>query len=140
MKVMEKRVLKVLLRFCVIIIVIILFWGVVNQGINFIEEKNTPHIGTYFNINDKKMNVYSVGNGDNTIVLMSGLGTTSPILYFQPLINELSKNNKVIVAESFGYGWSDLTDKERTVENIIKELMATFIFLLIYVFFIKLSL
>ena len=86
------------------------------------------------------MNVYSVGNGDNTIVLMSGLGTTSPILDFQPLINELSKNNKVIVAESFGYGWSDLTDKERTVENIIKELMATFIFLLIYVFFIKLSL
>lgn len=140
MKVMEKRVLKVLLRFCVIIIVIILFWGVVNQGINFIEEKNTQHIGTYFNINDKKMNVYSVGNGDNTIVLMSGLGTTSPILDFQPLINELSKNNKVIVAESFGYGWSDLTDKERTVENIIKELMATFIFLLIYVFFIKLSL
>lgn len=34
----------------------------------------------------------------------------------------MAKNNKVVVVESFGYGWSDLTKKERTVENIVKEI------------------
>jgi pimeloyl-ACP methyl ester carboxylesterase len=32
-----------------------------------------------------------------------------------------TKNNKVVVVESFGYGWSDITDKERTVENMVEE-------------------
>ncbi len=67
------------------------------------------------------MHVYTKGGGDNTIVLLSGLGTAALALDFEPLIDELAKNNKVVVVESFGYGWSDITDKERTVENIVEE-------------------
>lgn len=35
-------------------------------------------------VDGQKMCVYSKGEGENTIVLMSGLGTTSPILDFAP--------------------------------------------------------
>ena len=58
---------------------------------------------------------------ENTIVLLSGLSTEAPTLDFEPLINEMSKSNKCVV-ELFGYGWSDLTNKERTVENIVEEI------------------
>ena len=34
----------------------------------------------------------------------------------------MSKNNKIVVVELFGYGWSDITNKERTVENIVEEI------------------
>lgn len=68
------------------------------------------------------MHLYTKGEGDNTIVLLSGLGTAAPALDFEPLINEMSKSNKVVVVESFGYGWSDLTKKDRTVENIVEEI------------------
>ena len=68
------------------------------------------------------MHVYTKGNGNHTIVLMSGLGTVTPTLDFEPLINEMAKNNKVVVVEPFGYGWSDITNKERTVENIVEEI------------------
>lgn len=73
-------------------------------------------------VDGQKMCVYSKGEGENTIVLMSGLGTTSPILDFAPLIDRLSKKNRVIVVEPLGYGFSDLTDKERSVQNIVKEM------------------
>ena len=59
------------------------------------------------------------------IVLLSGLGTAAPTLDFEPLINEMAKNNKVVVVEPFGYGWSDITNKERTVENIVEEIRTT---------------
>ena len=68
------------------------------------------------------MHVYTKGDGENTIVLLSGLGTAAPVLDFEPLINEMSKNNKIVVVELFGYGWSDLTNKERIVENIVEEI------------------
>ncbi|WP_232515622.1 alpha/beta fold hydrolase [Aeribacillus pallidus] len=68
------------------------------------------------------MHVYTKGDGENTIVLLSGLGTAAPVLDFEPLVNELAKNHKVVVVESFGYGWSNVTNKERTVENIVEEI------------------
>lgn len=50
------------------------------------------------------------------------MGTTAPALDFEPLVNELSKDNKVVVVEPFGYGWSDITNKKRTVENSVSEM------------------
>lgn len=41
------------------------------------------------------------------------------------LIEELKNNFKVVVVEPFGYGFSDETSKERSVENIISETRMT---------------
>ena len=62
-----------------------------------------------------------MGGPGKTIVLLSGLGTAAPALDFAPLIRELGGYD-VVVVEGFGYGYSDMSPKERTVENITAEL------------------
>jgi pimeloyl-ACP methyl ester carboxylesterase len=95
---------------------------VLNNVMTAYEQKKYPAIGKLVEVDGKKMHVYTKGDGENTIVLLNGLTTAAPVLYFEPLINEMSKNNKIVVVELFGYGWSDLTKKERTVENIVEEI------------------
>ena len=67
------------------------------------------------------MNVWRNGHPGPTIVLLSGLGTAAPALDFAPLVRELDGYN-VIVVEGFGYGYSDMEARPRTVENITAEL------------------
>jgi pimeloyl-ACP methyl ester carboxylesterase len=86
------------------------------------EQNKYPVLGELVEVNGKNMHIYTKGEGDNTIVLLSGLGTTAPVLDFEPLVNELAKRNKVVVVEAFGYGWSDITKSERTVENMVGEM------------------
>lgn len=52
------------------------------------------------------------GGKNHTIVLLSGIGTLAQ--GFELLINESSKNNKLVVVESFGYEWNVITDNERS--------------------------
>ena len=68
------------------------------------------------------MSIYVTGRGENTIVLLPGLGTAAPILYFMPLAQALARENRVVVVEPLGYGWSDTTKEARTVENTVEEL------------------
>ncbi|MGP0584298.1 alpha/beta fold hydrolase [Paenibacillus timonensis] len=106
----------------------ILTAGVVWFMSNLVMTKYEHHkylaLGEFVEVEGKHMHVYTKGEGENTIVLLSGLGTPAPALDFEPLINELSKTNKVVVVEAFGYGWSEIIDKERTVENIVEETRA----------------
>lgn len=100
----------------------LLVWMLVNFGMTKYEHKKYPAWGQYVEVDGQKMHVYTKGETGSTIVMLSGLGTVAPVLDFEPLVNELAKHHKVAVVEPFGYGWSDLTDKERTVENIVEEL------------------
>lgn len=116
------RILNVFLGILVGLVFLSMLGMIVNQILTFYEKSIYTAPGEMVNVGDKQMHVYTQGEGDNTIVLTPGLGTTAPVLDFEPLIDELAKTNKVVVVEPFGYGWSDLTDKERTVENMTEEL------------------
>ncbi|MCM3442913.1 alpha/beta fold hydrolase [Metabacillus halosaccharovorans] len=107
-----------------ILLSIFLLWIVYHQVMTKFEQKKYSAIGQLVEVDGKKMHVYTEGEGEHTVVLLSGLGTTAPALDFEPLMNEMAKNNKVVVIEPFGYGWSDVTKKERTVENITEEIRA----------------
>ena len=100
----------------------VLIWVGFHHTMTAYEQKKYPPSGQLVEVDGKNMHVYTKGDGENTIVLLSGLGTAAPVLDFEPLIKEMAKNNKVVVVENFGYGWSDLTNKERTVENIVEEI------------------
>jgi pimeloyl-ACP methyl ester carboxylesterase len=104
------------------LVVALVIWFIFGHFMTSYEQKKYTAIGELIEVDGKKMHLYTKGEGDNTIVLLSGLGTAAPVLDFAPLINEMSKKNKVVVVESFGYGWSDITKKERTVENIVEEI------------------
>lgn len=94
----------------------------VNYVLTKYEQATYEPPGDLIEVDGKKMHVYSQGEGNHTILLMPGLGTAAPVLDFEPLIDKLAETNKVVVVEPFGYGWSDLTEKERSVENIVEEL------------------
>lgn len=83
----------------------------------------TPY-GEKVTVDGKSMNVVVAGEGDETIVLLPGLGTAAPALDFQPLIAELQDTYRVVAVEPFGTGLSDQTDVARTADNIAREVHA----------------
>ena len=116
------RFLIVIRNVVLVILSLLLSWIIINCILTVYEQKKYLPLGQLVEVDDKSMHVYSKGEGKNTIVLLSGLGTPAPTLDFEPLVNELSKNFRVVVVEPFGYGWSDNTNRERTVENIVEEI------------------
>ena len=116
------RLLMIIRNCFLLIIAIILIWFIFHQVMNLYEKNHHSPIGKRFNVEEYNMHVYMKGKCENTIVLLPGLGTAASALDFQPLVEEMSKDNRVIVVEPFGYGWSDTTNKERTVENIVEEI------------------
>lgn len=115
------RVLKFILLF---LIAALLLSTIVHQILTAVEKKEHPPIGDVVSVDDRNMSLYVMGSGAHTIILMPGLGTTSPIHDFMPLAERLSNDNRVVIVEPFGYGWSDATWKPRTVENTVEELRA----------------
>ncbi|HLT55874.1 MAG TPA: alpha/beta hydrolase [Bacillota bacterium] len=97
-------------------------WIIFHHAISFYEKVKYLPMGELVEVDGKDMHVYIKGDGDQTIVLLSGLGTAAPVLDYYPLIEELAKDNRVVLVEPFGYGWSDMTNKERSAENIVAEL------------------
>lgn len=93
-----------------------------SQMLKFIEKDKVKANGTMVEVDGKKMHIYSEGKGEKTIVMLSGLGTVAPSIDFKPLIEEFKNDYKVVVVETFGYGFSDKTDKERSAENIVNEI------------------
>jgi len=116
-----KSITKILGYIICAIIQLLILWVLISNILTVIEKKNNLPIGKMAEVDGKEMHVYTKGEGKDTIVLLSGLGTAAPVLDFMPLIDKLSNNYRVVVVENFGYGWSDLTDTDRTVENIVEE-------------------
>ena len=86
------------------------------------ERWSTAQYGELVEVAGGSLNVVRAGTeGGQPLVLLSGLGTIAPALDFAPLIRELVDYD-VIVVERFGYGYSDMSARERTVENTSTEL------------------
>lgn len=121
-----KKVLNILLKVIAGIVIAILLFIAIVFAVNKIsassEQKRLEPYGQQVAVDGKKMNVFIQGKGEETIVLLTGFGTASPVLDFKPLIDELTPHYKVVVVEPFGYGLSDQTDKERTIANIVSEI------------------
>lgn len=123
---MMRKILIVLLKSITVLLVAIgLFLGIV-YTVNVISNKSEaakiqPY-GQLVTVDGKHMNVTINGKGKETIVLLPGYGTAAPGHDFKPLVEELSPYYKVVVIEPFGYGLSDVSDKERTIDNIVAEI------------------
>ncbi|MFF2416233.1 alpha/beta fold hydrolase [Bacillus safensis] len=121
-----KKVLRIMLiSICTLITVMVVFLATVyfvNLISNEREKGKIEGYGQKVLVDGKQMNVLIQGDGKETIVLLPGYGTASPVLDFMPLVNELSPYYRVVVIEPFGYGLSDDTDKGRTSQNIVDEI------------------
>lgn len=85
------------------------------------ERSNAVAYGEKVRIDQGTINVSRSGETGPTIVLLSGLGTPAPVLDFAPLVRELT-GFRVVAVEGFGYGYSDMTARPRTIENMSEEL------------------
>ena len=81
----------------------------------------TPAPGKVVDVNGHAMHVYLEGDGKQTIVFLSGGGTSAPVLDFKPLWSELSPTYTIAVVEKSGYGWSDIADVSREIDVILEE-------------------
>ena len=116
-----KKIMKVVIVLVVgLIVALVAIY--INHRIRLNKEEvlRTP-LGELVEVDGHQMSVYVEGNGNKTIVFMSGGGTCSPILDFRSLFSTLSDNYKIVVVEKFGYGFSDVVDKERSIDSILED-------------------
>ncbi len=120
------KVLKIILKsigiIAVAIVLALAIVFIVNIVCNKIEQGKIESYGQLVSVNGQNMNVTIQGDGEETVVLLPGFGTAAPALDFKPLVKELAPYYKVVIIEPFGYGLSDVTDTERSTENIVSEI------------------
>lgn len=86
------------------------------------EKKEFPAPGKLVELNNgNKLHVYTEGKGSQTLVFMSGLGTSSPVYDFKVLYKKLANDYKIAVVERAGYGWSDISSSPRNIDNVLQE-------------------
>lgn len=77
-------------------------------------------IGQFLQIDGHNMNVLAKGQGPHTLVFLSGLGTTSPVLDFKALYSQLEDEFRIVVPEKFGYGFSDIIKTPRSFAESVE--------------------
>ena len=112
-----KGIIILLIAFIIVLVAIY-----INHRIQLNKEEalRTP-LGKLVEVDGHQMSVYVEGNGNKTIVFLSGGGTCSPILDFKSLYATLSDDYRIVVVEKFGYGFSDVVDKERSIDSILED-------------------
>ncbi len=122
MKKAIKIIGRVLLGILVILaafLIIVKIWNEIAMSRE--KELLMDHPGEFVEVDGHNMNIYVEGEGDHTIVFMSGWGTESPIYDFRPLYSKLSDDYRCVVIEKFGYGFSDEIDGERDFDTILRQ-------------------
>ena len=118
LKIIGKTLLGLLILLAVFLIIMTIYNQIMLRKNRSLYE--TP-LGQLVEVDGHNMSVYTEGEGDHTIVFMSGWGTTSPILDFKALYSRLSDDYKIVVIEKFGYGFSDIVDGERDFDTILRQ-------------------
>ncbi len=129
MKNLFKRILKILKRVLLVLLGLLLLFllgtTIWNKVLCIQEDKALSRVGTDVKVNGANIRVAVTGEGEKTIVLLSGMGTASPIIDFKPLADKLGDRYKVVTLEYAGYGLSDDSSKARTNTNVVKEIRDT---------------
>jgi pimeloyl-ACP methyl ester carboxylesterase len=109
-------------------ILIVFFASAIIHNLLRVSEVSNKYTGKYKNlyqVADKKMiNIYSLGSGEETIVILPGYAISSPVLEYKALASSLSSQYRVVIVEYLGYGFSLSTKDERTNSKIIDEVRA----------------
>lgn len=121
MKRIKSKFLKVIFIIVAVIVLFIIVSFVRHKICSFREKELLMPLGKLVEVNGHNMSVYTEGEGDKTLVFLSGGGTCSPILDFKSLYSLLSNEYKIAVVEKFGYGFSDVVDEQRDIDTILSE-------------------
>lgn len=121
MKRIRSKFLRVIFIIVAVIVLFIIVSFVRHKICSFREKELLTPLGKLVEVNGHNMSVYTEGEGDKTLVFLSGGGTCSPILDFKSLYSLLSNEYKIVVVEKFGYGFSDVVDEQRDIDTMLSE-------------------
>lgn len=121
MKRIRSKFLKVIFIIVAVIVLFLIVSFIRHKICSFRERKLLTPLGKIVEVNGHNMSVYTEGEGDKTLVFLSGGGTCSPILDFKSLYSLLSNEYKIAVVEKFGYGFSDVVDEQRDIDTMLSE-------------------
>lgn len=121
MKRIRSKFLKVIFLIVAVIVLFIIVSFIRHKICSFRERKLLTPLGKIVEVNGHNMSVYTEGEGDKTLVFLSGGGTCSPILDFKSLYSLLSNEYKIAMVEKFGYGFSDVVDEQRDIDTMLSE-------------------
>ncbi|MBO0603093.1 alpha/beta hydrolase [Sporosarcina sp. E16_3] len=117
-----KRIFKIIVLSIIILFVVIISGSWVYHSTVLKKEiASTPAPGVLVDVDGHQIHVYTEGDGVQTIVFLSGAGTSAPTLDFKPLWSELSPTYTIAVVEKAGYGWSDTADVSREIDIVLEE-------------------
>ena len=118
----KKHIFQKVILFITGLITVFLMFSFIRHRILLEGEKRilTPP-GRMIDVDGKRMHVYSIGEGDRTLVLMAASGTVCPSLDFKNLYAGLSDDYRIVVVEKFGYGYSDTVNRPRDVASILSD-------------------
>lgn len=119
-----KKVLKFIGKTLLVILLLLVLFVLGMTIFNMImTKKEQPllknNVGMLVEVDGKKMNIYSAGDGEHTVVFMPGWGTPSPVYDFRPLYDRLTDDCSIAVIEKFGYGFSDEKDGKRDFDTLV---------------------
>mgnify|MGYP002509792267 FL=1 len=121
---MRKKILKIMKWAGLILLgaaAALMIWNFICKQAE--QSKIQAAYGTVVEVNRHNMVVDIKGeDNETTIILLPGWGSSSPVLEFLPLVEELSKDFRVITIEPFGYGLSDRVGTEREISVVVEEL------------------
>lgn len=120
----KKKAVKIILTVFVTVFILLLITYINHQIRLRKETELRSPLGQIVEVDGHNMSVYIEGTGDKTLVFMSGSGTCSPILDFRSLYSLLSDKYQIAVVEKFGYGFSDVVDKNRDIDSILEDTRA----------------
>lgn len=121
MKKEKTTVRKVLRGFQIVLLVFMAALSIYNRFMLKAEEPLRKPLGQMVEVDGHNMSVYTEGEGERTLVFMAASGAASPILEYKPVYSLLSYDYRIVVIEKFGYGFSDVTDDERSFETILRQ-------------------
>ncbi|PTW02203.1 pimeloyl-ACP methyl ester carboxylesterase [Halanaerobium saccharolyticum] len=122
MKKILKRVLIILPLILIALVSFIVLSSYFEHKELIAEEKEKyPAPGKMVEVDGTELHVYSEGQGDQTLVFMSGLGTVSPYYDFKVLFEKLAADYRIVVVERAGYGWSEISSADRDLKTVLNE-------------------
>ncbi|MBQ4226296.1 MAG: alpha/beta hydrolase [Oscillospiraceae bacterium] len=123
MKTVLKKIIKtVLLGFLILIVLFLIVMAIYNRIMLGREKtllKSCP--GEFVEVDGKNMSIYVSGEGEHTLIFMSGAGITLPIYDYKPFTDRFEDDFRVVVIEKFGYGFSDCCDGPRDVGTRVRQ-------------------
>lgn len=117
-----KKKLRRFMLYTLAFLFILMTIGIVFQGIGASRDmKKYTAVGETYEIYGNKMHIYTGGKGDSTVVFHAGSGTPNPYVDFSMFYDRIGNETKYAVIDRFGYGYSDLTNRKRDIDNIVDE-------------------